>query len=115
MFARSRIKDFERKELRRLDLVPRPVALDKAPEPVDMASPVELVSVKHMASDLRQCLLRTFKTEDGRRMIELLYDRHLNTDEAVQQSGLKRAQIFRWRSKIFEQARVCLNKILLRS
>ncbi len=115
LFARSRIKDLERKELRRLQLVPHPVALDKAPEPTDVATPDELVMVQQSALRLRKCIEKAITSKDGRKMIELLYDRHLDTDEAVQQSGMTRAQVFRWRSKIFEHARSCLKKHLTKS
>ncbi len=112
LFARSRIIELERKELRRLEIMPHPVGLDTVAEPRSDASLDELVMVKQTAQKLRECIENAVRPAKGKAMIELLFDLHLSTDEAVQRSGMTRSQVAQWKSQIFKHARKCLNKLM---
>lgn len=111
--AFSRMRDLERRELRRSELFPPPQPLDQNTiENVGQndAPPDELVIWAQYARLLRDCLNKKFTTSKAREMVRLLYDLGMSTDE-IESMGIARPAIFRWRSAILNAARECL-KIL---
>ncbi len=111
-FARSRPKEFERKELRRLELVPATVDLDSVAEPKEASQrPDLLASARQFAQKIRDCLARKMPGEKANRMIELIYDRLLDTDAIVDEAGISRDQVSRLRYLIRTNAAKCLEEL----
>jgi len=108
MYARSRIHELEKKELRRSELFPHPEPLDAVDAPAQKGpGPDEVVIAAQQAKKVRDCLQKRLSTERARKMLRLILDLGLSTDE-IQEMGIDRPSIFRWRSTILTNARECL-------
>src|SRR5262249_46010897 len=108
MYARYRLRDLEKKELRRTELFPVPEPLEAADSVVQNDSPPdEVVIVAQQAIKLRDCLNKRLTTSRAREMVRLIYDLGMTTDE-IESMGFDRPAIFRWRSAILAAARECL-------
>lgn len=101
LYARSRVLDAEKKELRRRSLFER-----RPPDPGRVDRPDELVIAVDESRRVRQCLEAKLATPSGREMLELLFVRGLSTEEAVE-LGHDRARVYRWRHTIQKLAAEC--------
>lgn len=111
VFAKSRILDIARKEYRRLELGGHPVADDEHQLRGHLPTPAELTECRDFANRIMACVRAKFSTELAGEMIDLTLVRQLSTDEIQSRTGMTRQQVFRWRSRLLQQARSCWRKI----
>lgn len=113
IYTRFRLRDIEKKELRRTTLFPNPEQLSE--EAIDSigqnhAAPDEVAIASQLAKLVRDCVAKKLTTVRSREWLRLLYDQGMTTDE-LEGMGYDRPTIFRWRSAIISAARECFDFI----
>ncbi len=112
LYTRSRILDWEKREVRRLEILPLPLSMHGLPEPPDVRpGPEQMVAARQKAVNIRTCIHEKVRTSRAQRMFQLLFDRALSTDEIVEITGDKRQVVIRWRSNLLKVARECLQSL----
>lgn len=113
VYSRFRLRDIEKKELRRTTLFPNPEQLSE--EAIDSigqnhSPPDEVAIASQLANMVRDCVGKKLTTVRSREWLRLLYDQGMTTDE-LEGMGYDRPTIFRWRSAIISAARECFEFI----
>lgn len=108
MFARSRLRDIQKKEIRRRALFPEPTPIDDSAEQVahNDPQPDVLAEMSEEYEKIRECLERKLTTPRAKEMVGLLVDLRLSTDDIVEM-GHDRQAVFRWRSTILAAIHEC--------
>lgn len=111
VWARSRLKEMERKEIRRLRLL-EALGLDEGGEAEAADRPDQIAELMSMVAAILACVFARHTTELARRMVQGILVEGLDNDEVVEGTGMTRQAVFRWRSRILESARDCLERLL---
>ncbi len=111
IWGRSRIHEIMRKEMRRADILERRGLDQDGGEPVTRDRPDEIIAAQRLGRAILACVEAAMTTALARRMIDLILIRQLDTDELVRRTDMKRQGIFRWRSRVLEQARKCWERL----
>jgi RNA polymerase sigma-70 factor (ECF subfamily) len=108
MYTRSRLRDLQKKEMRREKLFPAPGPMGDAAEelPHNGALPDAIIEAQQEAKKVRECLDKKMATPRAQEMVKLLIDFGLTTDDIVK-LGFDRQAVFRWRSTILAAIREC--------
>ncbi len=111
VFARSRIRELTKKQLRRQAIIGTPVSVEDAPPTASGTRPDELAEAKDLARAVLECVRAAFKTELGQRMVRLILERLLDLDDIEAESGMSRRQVYQWRNRVFSRAATCKDEI----